>query len=279
MYVLIMLCRRPQTIAALETVSEQATGQASYSDPNASTVGKALGAVLGSSSTPSVDTKLLESSVDNLKKQHKRILDLLEDAHLASDKASIRSLERAESIASSEYHDADEGAGFSYDMEDDGDTASSASSVSSHYQSSSEDDEDNFDDASSTHSTSTVQGGQQSGTSDNVTRRKQLPHPLAGEEVSLFGLLKKNMGKDISKISMPISLNEPLSQLQTMAEGLEYSELLDQAAKTKDSMERLLLVTVFAISTYSVVKYRSSRKPFNPLLGETYELVRPDKGA
>lgn len=270
---------RLQTIAALETVSEQATGQASYSDPNASTVGKALGAVLGSTSTPPVDTKLLESSVDSLKKQHKRILDLLEDAHLASDKASIRSLERAESIASSEYHDADEGAGFSYDMEDDGDTASSASSVSSHYQSSSEDDEDNFDDASSTHSTSTVQGGgQQSGPSDSVTRRKQLPHPLAGEEVSLFGLLKKNMGKDISKISMPISLNEPLSQLQTMAEGLEYIELLDQATKTKDSMERLLLVTVFAISTYSVVKYRSSRKPFNPLLGETYELVRPDKG-
>jgi len=32
----------PQTIAALETVSEQATGQAQYADPNASTVGKAL---------------------------------------------------------------------------------------------------------------------------------------------------------------------------------------------------------------------------------------------
>jgi len=273
-----------QTIAALETVSEQATGQAPYTDPNASTstVGKALGAVLGSSSTPTLDTKLLESSVTNLKKQHKRILSLLEDTHLASDKASIRSLERAESIASSEYHDAeDDGNGYSYDMEDDGDTASATSSSSGYYHSSSSGEEDNFDDASSTHSNSTAKGGDQAlstGASDNVTRRKQLPHPIAGEEVSLFGLLKKNMGKDISKISMPISLNEPLSQLQTMAEALEYLELLDQAAKTKDSMERLLFVTVFAVSTYSVVKYRSSRKPFNPLLGETYELVRPDKG-
>lgn len=63
-----------------------------------------------------------------------------------------------------------------------------------------------------------------------------------------------------------------------MAETMEYSELLDQASKAKDSIERLVLVTAFAVSSYSKYKYRSTRKPFNPLLGETYELVRPDKG-
>jgi hypothetical protein len=63
-----------------------------------------------------------------------------------------------------------------------------------------------------------------------------------------------------------------------MAESMEYSELLDSAAKSKDSIERLIYITAFAVSGYSKYKYRSSRKPFNPLLGETYELVRPDKG-
>ena len=78
---------------------------------------------------------------------------------------------------------------------------------------------------------------------------------------------------------MPVAINEPLSALQNMAEALEYSELLDAAAKSKDSIERLVQVSCFAISTYAKFKYRTSRKPFNPLLGETYELVRPDKGA
>lgn len=63
-----------------------------------------------------------------------------------------------------------------------------------------------------------------------------------------------------------------------MAETMEYSELLDSAAKAKDSIERLVYITAFAVASYSKYKYRSSRKPFNPLLGETYELVRPDKG-
>ena len=97
---------------------------------------------------------------------------------------------------------------------------------------------------------------------------------------SLIGFLRKNVGKDLSTISMPVSANEPTSLLQRSAEALEYSELLDTAAITENPGERLLYVTAFAISSLSNarVKDRAIRKPFNPMLGETYELIREDKG-
>ncbi len=78
---------------------------------------------------------------------------------------------------------------------------------------------------------------------------------------------------------MPVSANEPCSLLQRLAEQLEYAELLDLASKQKRPEERLLYVTAFAVSQFSATraKERSIRKPFNPLLGETFELLRSEK--
>lgn len=45
-----------------------------------------------------------------------------------------------------------------------------------------------------------------------------------------------------------------------------------------DSIERLAHVAAFAVSQYASAKYRTVRKPFNPLQGETYELYREDLG-
>jgi hypothetical protein len=64
---------------------------------------------------------------------------------------------------------------------------------------------------------------------------------------------------------------EPLSFLQRVAECLEYSSLLDQAASATTSIERFHYLTAFVVSTLSNHLERMS-KPFNPLLGETYEL-------
>lgn len=69
------------------------------------------------------------------------------------------------------------------------------------------------------------------------------------------------MLQDLSTISFPVTMNEPLSGLQRIAEELEYSELLDRAAATEDPIERLTWVATFAISGASGNKYRSSRKP------------------
>ena len=44
-------------------------------------------------------------------------------------------------------------------------------------------------------------------------------------------------------------------------------------------MSRLQVkVAAFAVSAYVTAFHRPARKPFNPILGETYEWVREDKG-
>ncbi|MCJ1437188.1 hypothetical protein MMC27_006573 [Xylographa pallens] len=113
-----------------------------------------------------------------------------------------------------------------------------------------------------------------------VRRRRMVPPPTITPP-SIIGFLRKNVGKDFSTISMPVSANEPISLLQKLSEQLEYSTLLDDAAKhTSTSVERLLYVAAFAVSSQSSlrVKERALRKPFNPMLGETFELVREDRG-
>jgi len=111
-----------------------------------------------------------------------------------------------------------------------------------------------------------------------LLRRKFLPAPTPTSDINLFGILRKNVGKELSKVSMPVLLNEPLSILQRVCEELEYSELLDKAANLANPLERIQLVGAFAVSSYASTFLRPSKKPFNPLLGETYECVRPDKG-
>uniref|UniRef100_A0A8C5F052 Oxysterol-binding protein n=1 Tax=Gopherus evgoodei TaxID=1825980 RepID=A0A8C5F052_9SAUR len=97
-------------------------------------------------------------------------------------------------------------------------------------------------------------------------------------DVSLWNILRNNVGKDLSKVSMPVQLNEPLNTLQRLCEELEYSTLLDAASRCADPCERLVCVAAFAVSAYASTYYRAGSKPFNPVLGETYECVRPDKG-
>ncbi|CCF49663.1 hypothetical protein NDA11_002779 [Ustilago hordei] len=94
--------------------------------------------------------------------------------------------------------------------------------------------------------------------------------------VSLWAILKNNIGKDLTKISFPVSFNEPTSMLQRMAEDMEFSECLDAASMQEDSTKRIAFVAAFAMSNYSSTIGRIA-KPFNPLLGETFEYMRPDK--
>ncbi|XP_050297078.1 oxysterol-binding protein-related protein 3-like isoform X2 [Anthonomus grandis grandis] len=104
-----------------------------------------------------------------------------------------------------------------------------------------------------------------------------VPRPHAGG-LSLWNLLSKNIGKDLSQVSMPVALNEPLNALQRLCEELEYSELLDRAAITEDPYERMVQIAAFAVSAYASTLSRAGNKPFNPLLGETYECIREDRG-
>ncbi|XP_005290932.1 oxysterol-binding protein-related protein 3 isoform X2 [Chrysemys picta bellii] len=119
----------------------------------------------------------------------------------------------------------------------------------------------------------------ESGMGSHSKRRTCLPAPCPNtSNISLWNILRNNIGKDLSKVAMPVELNEPLNTLQRLCEELEYSELLDKAALTPNSFERMVYVAAFAASAYASSYYRAGSKPFNPVLGETYECVREDKG-
>lgn len=113
-----------------------------------------------------------------------------------------------------------------------------------------------------------------------VAHRTALPEPEQREaSVPLWSIIRECVGRDLTRVCLPVYFNEPLSALQKIAEEMEYSELLDEAAALPESsVERLLKVAAFAVSAYSGSTPLRTRKPFNPLLSETFELVRPDKG-
>lgn len=114
-----------------------------------------------------------------------------------------------------------------------------------------------------------------------VRRRDNLPEPKEKEKpVGLWSIIKENIGKDLSGVCLPVYFNEPLSSLQKCFEDLEYSYLIDRAlewGKQGNELMRLLNIAAFAVSGYASTEGRQC-KPFNPLLGETYEADYPDKG-
>ncbi|XP_070820607.1 oxysterol-binding protein 2 isoform X2 [Chaetodon trifascialis] len=103
-------------------------------------------------------------------------------------------------------------------------------------------------------------------------RRTRVPDK-PNYSLNLWSIMKNCIGKELSKIPMPVNFNEPLSMLQRLTEDLEYHELLDKAARCDSSLEQMCLVAAFSVSSYSTTVHRTA-KPFNPLLGETYELDR-----
>ena len=63
-----------------------------------------------------------------------------------------------------------------------------------------------------------------------IARRKKLPDPVEKEKgVSLWSIIKDNVGKDLTRVCLPVYFNEPISSLQKCFEDFEYSFLLDRA--------------------------------------------------
>uniref|UniRef100_A0AC34QUQ9 Oxysterol-binding protein n=2 Tax=Panagrolaimus sp. JU765 TaxID=591449 RepID=A0AC34QUQ9_9BILA len=107
--------------------------------------------------------------------------------------------------------------------------------------------------------------------------RSELPSHAVNKNIGIWTVLKHAIGKDLSRFSIPIVFNEPLSMLQRLAEYMEYHELIAQATFADEPSRRIELVTAFAMSTLASTNVRMS-KPFNPLLYETFELCRPELG-
>ncbi|XP_047417992.1 oxysterol-binding protein 2 isoform X2 [Sciurus carolinensis] len=108
--------------------------------------------------------------------------------------------------------------------------------------------------------------------SSKIKRRVRIPDK-PNYSLNLWSIMKNCIGRELSKIPMPVNFNEPLSMLQRLTEDLEYHHLLDKAVHCASSVEQMCLVAAFSVSSYSTTVHRIA-KPFNPMLGETFELDR-----
>lgn len=113
-------------------------------------------------------------------------------------------------------------------------------------------------------------------TESGSTSDQQTTHTNSEERKSLWKQLSSYIGKDItSMISLPVWIFEPLSFLQIMCEPLQFAELLHKASESPDSANRMAYLIAFVTSAYSCAVRQ--KKPFNPILGETYEFIPENK--
>jgi len=101
-------------------------------------------------------------------------------------------------------------------------------------------------------------------------RRKTIP-PRPDRPLNILKFLKNTLGKELTRLSVPVEFNEPLSMLQRVLEGLEFSWILDRAARENDPELQACLVALYLFGCFMRISDRI-KKPFNPFLGETYEL-------
>ncbi len=50
------------------------------------------------------------------------------------------------------------------------------------------------------------------------------------KKFSIWSIIKDAIGKDLTKFTVPVFFNEPLSMLQKVTEALEYEDLLVKAS-------------------------------------------------
>ena len=68
------------------------------------------------------------------------------------------------------------------------------------------------------------------------------------QKLSLWKVIKDSIGKDLTKITIPVEFNEPLSMVQKTSEIMEYENLLVKANNENDSVLRYLYVIAFNIA-------------------------------
>lgn len=83
----------------------------------------------------------------------------------------------------------------------------------------------------------------------------------------------KSITKD--KIELPIHYNEPLSMMQKLCERFQYANLIFKASQEQNKHIQLAYIAGFILGEVSL-NINRILKPFNPILGETYEFYDND---
>ncbi|KAL6769012.1 hypothetical protein ACKKBF_B17130 [Auxenochlorella protothecoides x Auxenochlorella symbiontica] len=80
---------------------------------------------------------------------------------------------------------------------------------------------------------------------------------------------------DLLKVSLPVRIFEPRSYLEKLADPWVFPRFLDAAADAPDPLQRLKWVATYFVAGFHLV-FATWRKPFNPILGETWQASLPD---
>lgn len=84
----------------------------------------------------------------------------------------------------------------------------------------------------------------------------------------LIGQLK--VGMDLSRVTLPTHVLEPRSLLEKLTDFLCHADILVGAAEKTTALERIVEVTRWYLSGWHM-RARGVKKPYNPILGETFE--------
>ncbi|KAK9917018.1 hypothetical protein WJX75_000017 [Coccomyxa subellipsoidea] len=100
---------------------------------------------------------------------------------------------------------------------------------------------------------------------------------IAMQRQAIWDLLKNlgshllREGVNLTKVSLPVKVFEPRSFLQRITDNWAYIDLLQKAVDATDPVTRMQYVVAFVIG--GLRRQTSTLKPFNPILGETYQGV------
>lgn len=77
-------------------------------------------------------------------------------------------------------------------------------------------------------------------------------------------------GKSILNISLPVDIFSPESNLERLSFAMTYGPiLLEKAAKSLDPLDKMKFAIAFGLT--NSILYINMEKPFNPILGETFQ--------
>lgn len=105
---------------------------------------------------------------------------------------------------------------------------------------------------------------------------------LLEQQRSAIVELIKDMGRKILSgnlnlinMSLPVKMFEPRSYLEKLADVWVYPQYLEQAAQAQDPAQRIRFIVTWFIAGLQHA-FQSWRKPFNPILGETWQAALHD---
>lgn len=83
--------------------------------------------------------------------------------------------------------------------------------------------------------------------------------------------MKNNVlkGKSILNVSFPVTIFRDESQLKSVARNYSYAPIFLENLTTKSPIDKIKSIILFHISSTNLTI--SMNKPFNPILGETYQ--------